>query len=92
MEKIKVALADDHVMLRNGLAGLITNLGFDVLFECNNGKELVNKLNKENLPDIILMDINMPVRAHYTTTHTHLVHSLTHELMCSIYASGDERL
>lgn len=68
MEKVKVALADDHVMLRNGLAGLITNLGFDVLFECNNGKELVNKLNKENLPDIILMDINMPEMDGYDAT------------------------
>lgn len=68
MTKVKVALADDHVMLRNGLAGLITNLGFEVVFECNNGKELVNKLNKENLPDIILMDINMPEMDGYDAT------------------------
>jgi two-component system, NarL family, invasion response regulator UvrY len=68
MEKVKVALADDHVMLRNGLAGLITNLGFEVVFECNNGKELVNKLSKENLPDIILMDINMPEMDGYDAT------------------------
>lgn len=81
MEKVKVALADDHVMLRNGLAGLITNLGFDVVFECNNGKELINKLNKENLPDIILMDINMPEMDGYDATlwvknHYPLIHVL----------------
>ena len=68
MQKVKVALADDHVMLRNGLAGLITNLGFDVVFECNNGKELMTKLSKENLPDIILMDINMPEMDGYDAT------------------------
>ena len=34
-----MALADDHVLLRNGLAGLVTKLGYTVLFECNNGKD-----------------------------------------------------
>lgn len=68
MEKIKVALADDHVLLRNGLAGLVTKLGYDVLFECNNGKDLVSKLNKDDLPDIILMDINMPEMDGYDAT------------------------
>jgi DNA-binding NarL/FixJ family response regulator len=68
MEKIKVALADDHVLLRNGLAGLVTKLGYDVVFESNNGKDLVSKLNKEDLPDIILMDINMPEMDGYDAT------------------------
>lgn len=86
MAKVKVVLADDHVMLRNGLAGLITNLGFDVLFECNNGKELVSKLDKENLPDIILMDINMPEMDGYDATlwvKTH--YPLIHVLALSMY-------
>ncbi len=68
MKKIKVALADDHVLLRNGLAGLVTKLGYDVLFECNNGKDLISKLNKDDLPDIILMDINMPEMDGYDAT------------------------
>jgi two-component system, NarL family, invasion response regulator UvrY len=68
MEKIKVALADDHVLLRNGLAGLVTKLGYEVLFESNNGKDLVSKLNKDDLPDIILMDINMPEMDGYDAT------------------------
>lgn len=60
MELVKIALVDDHVLLRSGLAGLITKLGYNVLFECSNGKELVNKLDKNAHPDIVLMDINMP--------------------------------
>ena len=60
MENIKVVLVDDHVMLRNGLAILIGNLGYTVLFECSNGKELQRKIESQNLPDIVLMDINMP--------------------------------
>lgn len=67
MEKKKVALADDHVLLRNGLAGLVANLGYTVLFECSNGKELVEKIDKSNLPDIVLMDINMPEMDGYET-------------------------
>lgn len=67
MEALKVVLADDHVLLRNGLAGLVTNLGYTVLFECSNGKELINKLDKDNLPDIVLMDINMPEMDGYET-------------------------
>src|ERR1044071_7063605 len=59
-KSIKTVLVDDHVLLRNGLAVLVDNLGFSVLFECSNGKQLIDKLDKDNLPDIILMDIRMP--------------------------------
>ena len=50
-----MALADDHVMLRNGLAGLVVNLGYTVLFECSNGRDLISKLKMGDLPDIILI-------------------------------------
>lgn len=66
--EIKVALADDHVLLRNGLASLINGFdGVTVLFEADNGQELIDKLDKNNLPDLILLDINMPVRDGYDT-------------------------
>lgn len=68
MDKIKIALADDHVLLRNGLAGLVSNLGYDVIFECSDGNEFISKLNKINLPDIVLMDINMAGMDGYHTT------------------------
>ncbi len=56
----KLSLADDHALLRNGLAQLIQSLGHTVLFEVNNGKEMTQKINAGELPDIVLMDINMP--------------------------------
>jgi len=55
-----IALADDHSLLRNGLAILVQSLGYEIAFEVNDGKELIEKANKGLLPDLILMDINMP--------------------------------
>jgi DNA-binding NarL/FixJ family response regulator len=68
MDSIKLALADDHVLLRNGLVGLVSNLGYEVLFEVNNGKELIARIDKDHLPDVVLMDINMPEMDGYETT------------------------
>jgi DNA-binding NarL/FixJ family response regulator len=59
-DKMSVALVDDHVLLRKGLAELIRNLGYEVLFEADNGKEFTERIKKENAPDLVLLDINMP--------------------------------
>jgi two-component system, NarL family, invasion response regulator UvrY len=67
--KIKVALADDHVLLRNGLAGLVNSFdNYTVIFEADNGKEFQQKINAGNLPQLVLMDINMPEMDGYETT------------------------
>ena len=56
-----VALVDDHVLLRSGLASLIRGFGeFDVLFEACSGKDLIRQLQCFRRPDIVLLDINMP--------------------------------
>ena len=67
--KIKVVLVDDHILLRNGLKGLIDSFNnCTVLYEANNGKDFINKLKAEQIPDIVLMDINMPEMDGYETT------------------------
>ncbi len=63
----KAVLVDDHALLRNGLAGLVKELGYEVLFEADHGKEFIEKLKKDNLPDIVLLDINMPQMDGYDT-------------------------
>jgi two-component system, NarL family, invasion response regulator UvrY len=63
-----IALVDDHVLLRNGLANLVQNLGYDVLFEANNGQDFLAKRSVKGDPDIVLMDINMPEKDGYETT------------------------
>ncbi len=67
--KIKVVLVDDHVLLRNGLANLISSFEkYEVLFEANNGKDFLASLRAANLPDIVLLDINMPEMDGYETS------------------------
>ncbi|MBE7170620.1 MAG: response regulator transcription factor [Williamsia sp.] len=67
--KIQIALVDDHVLLRAGLSGLIESFSaYQVLFEADNGKDFIQKLEKKTLPDLVLMDINMPEMNGYETT------------------------
>lgn len=68
-QKIKVALADDHVLLRKGLAGVVDSFGdYAVLFEADNGKHFIQQIAKIGEPQIVLMDINMPEMDGYATT------------------------
>ncbi len=55
-----IVLVDDHSLLRNGLAELVKNLGHTVLFEADHGKHMVAQFNPAALPDVVLLDINMP--------------------------------
>jgi len=55
-----IGLTDDHVLLRNGLAALLKNLRHEILWEADNGKDLMEKIDPSRLPDIVIMDINMP--------------------------------
>jgi DNA-binding NarL/FixJ family response regulator len=63
-----IALTDDHSLLRNGLASVVKNLGHTVVFEADNGKQLIEKIVTDHLPELVLMDINMPHMDGYETT------------------------
>ncbi|MEN2402717.1 response regulator transcription factor [Flavobacterium sp. MC2016-06] len=60
---IKIALVDDEVLFRKGIAFLLQREdNIDILFEASNGEELISLLNDiETKPDIIVMDLKMPV-------------------------------
>lgn len=56
---IRLLLADDHRMLREGLRRSMVDEGFDVVGEAENGEEAV-RLAEELQPDVVLMDVSMP--------------------------------
>jgi DNA-binding NarL/FixJ family response regulator len=61
-KKIKIALTDDEQLFRKGISFLLQRENnFEILFEAENGQELIEVIDSKNLPDIILMDLKMPL-------------------------------
>jgi DNA-binding NarL/FixJ family response regulator len=56
---VRVAIAEDSVLLREGLARLLGDAGFEVVAQCESGDELLRKVNSHP-PDIALIDIRLP--------------------------------
>jgi DNA-binding NarL/FixJ family response regulator len=57
--RVRVALADDDVLLREGLASLLERAGFEVIGRCGDASELI-ALVREHRPEIAIVDIRMP--------------------------------
>ncbi len=69
MDELKhIALADDHVIIRNGLKELIEKIGpYKVSAQYNNGEELLKELGKTTHPDLVILDLSMPEMDGYAT-------------------------
>tara|TARA_R110002073_G_scaffold108336_9_gene243638 strand:+ start:70230 stop:70913 length:684 start_codon:yes stop_codon:yes gene_type:complete len=68
--KVKIAIADDEQLFRAGIKFLLEKVSdFEILFEAENGQELIDQIAaSEEIPDIILMDLKMPVLNGVETT------------------------
>ena len=56
---MRILIADDHALFRDGLKSLLQVEGHEVIGEARNGKEAL-ELTRQLLPDMVLMDVSMP--------------------------------
>ncbi|WP_051293351.1 response regulator [Olivibacter sitiensis] len=67
---IKIAFIDDHDLLRKGICDFIRDdNSFEIVFDAENGKAAMEKMAKsEVVPDVMIVDVNMPVMNGFDTT------------------------
>jgi DNA-binding NarL/FixJ family response regulator len=66
----KIVVVDDHTLLSQAISGLVDSFeDFKVLYTCKHGQELIDQLAfPDKRPDIVLMDVNMPIMDGIETT------------------------
>lgn len=84
---ITLSIVDDHTLFRDGLANLLREFDhISILFEAKNGLDMQDKLRIHGAPDIILMDIHMPVMdGHDSIIWLKKTHPALHVLALSMY-------
>lgn len=88
-EKIKLALVDDHILLRSALTSLINSFdNCQVVYESNDGAEFIEQLSHKPEPQIVLLDLNMPnMDGHETAIWLQKNKPDIHVLMLTMYDS-----
>src|ERR1700733_2979751 len=68
--KTTISIADDHEMMRQSLASMLSRY-FDVSISANNGLDLINQIEKSNnIPDVVILGVKMPVMDGFETALT----------------------
>lgn len=64
---IKILICDDSILARKSLSGMLNSFGYSNITEVSNGEDAVSAC-KKNTPDLIFLDIVMPVKDGVTAT------------------------
>lgn len=69
---IKIAIADDHELFRKGIKNILQEYTkFTIIFEADNGRTLLEKIKcSHEMPDVVLLDIRMPIMDGFETAET----------------------
>lgn len=79
---VRILIADDHQIVRNGLRALIeSRQGYDVIGEADNGREAI-RLAKSLDPDIVIIDVTMPELNGIDATRRLLSHAPDLKVIC----------
>ncbi len=67
--KTKVAIVDDHVLMAKALSKLVQSYdNYEVVYEVHNGVQLQERISLNMVPEIILLDVSMPIMDGYQTS------------------------
>lgn len=67
-KKYKIVFAEDKILVRKAISDFINSFkDFEIVQQCNNGLEVMDYLDKNPLPDILITDLQMPLQNGYET-------------------------
>ncbi len=92
MSKIRIFVTDDHALFRAGLISLLGEMPeFAIVGEAGDGREAVSLIQKIN-PDVILLDVNMPVMGGVETVQYLRSHNMDCRILMLTISKNDEDL
>ena len=90
LAEIRVVIVDDHDLFRTGLRNLLSEQGVQVVGEAANGRDALRQVS-ELAPDVVIMDLNMPVISGVETTRQlAAVAPLTRVVVLTISADDED--
>lgn len=89
--QITIAVVDDHMLLRNRVCELLEQLGLVVLFQAENGKIAIEQLEICGLPDVCILDVNMPVMNGFETAKA-IRNKFPNQKIMAYSMNNDERV